>query len=222
LFPIKKKKRDWKGFIVTNANCSSTGLAIVLKPLMEAFGIEQVFVVTMQAISGAGYPGVSALDMCDNVLPFISNEEGKMETEPRKILGTLNQSKTNLDWAPIKLSAHCNRVAVVDGHTECVSIKFKNKTTPEQVKQILQNYSPAVKSMMPSAPKHTIIVRDEEDRPQPKLDRNEGNGFTVVVGRIRECSLFDIKLCLLSHNTVIGAAGGSILNAELAKSKGYI
>lgn len=195
---------------------------MVLKPLMEVFGVEQVFVVTMQAISGAGYPGVPALDMCDNILPYISGEELKMETEPKKILGNLSQSKNKFDWADIKLSAHCNRVSVSDGHTECISIKLKTKATPDQVKKVLQNYSPSIKSTLPSAPKHSIIVREEQDRPQPKLDRNEGSGFTVVVGRIRECSLFDIKLCLLSHNTILGAAGSSILNAELAKAKGYI
>jgi len=219
----QQKKRDWKGFIVTNANCSSTGLVIALKPLMDRFGIEQVIVFTMQAISGSGYPGISAMDMCDNIYPYISGEEEKMEIEPKKILGLLNSSKDGIHFNEMKLSAHCNRVPVLDGHTECISVKLKTKATVEEVKQALSNYSPGnVKNLMPSAPKFTIVVREELDRPQPRLDREEGDGFTVVVGKVRKCNIFDIKFTLLSHNTIIGAAGGSILNAELAKSQGYI
>eukprot|EP00741_Cyanophora_paradoxa_P006151 tig00000944_g5964.t1 len=211
-----------RGFIVTNANCSSTGLVIALKPIAEAFGIDQCFVVTMQAISGAGYPGVASLDITDNVVPFIDGEEPKVEAEPNKILGGWD-GNAFVD-ANMKLSAHCNRVHVIDGHTECVSLKLKKKATAAEVEEVLRNYStPDLEKMnLPSLPKQHIIVRSEKDRPQPRLDREANSGYTVTVGRVRECPLFDIKFVLLSHNTVIGAAGGSILNAELACAKGYL
>eukprot|EP00274_Cyanoptyche_gloeocystis_P008526 CAMPEP_0196652126 /NCGR_PEP_ID=MMETSP1086-20130531/1340_1 /TAXON_ID=77921 /ORGANISM="Cyanoptyche gloeocystis , Strain SAG4.97" /LENGTH=353 /DNA_ID=CAMNT_0041982503 /DNA_START=38 /DNA_END=1099 /DNA_ORIENTATION=- len=219
----RKNNNYAKGFIVTNANCSSTGLVIALKPIHEAFGIEQCLVVTMQAISGAGYPGVSALDITDNMVPFIDGEEHKMEMEPQKILGkVVNGAFVDED---IKISAHCNRVNVIDGHTECVSLKLKKPgVTPQQVEEVLRSFrSPQLESLaLPSLPAQNIIVREERDRPQPRLDRDAHRGYAVSVGRIRQCPLMDVKFVLLSHNTVIGAAGGSILNAELAKTKGYL
>mmetsp|Transcript_268 Transcript_268/g.513 ORF Transcript_268/g.513 Transcript_268/m.513 type:complete len:358 (+) Transcript_268:101-1174(+) len=224
IIPSQRKNQGYKrGFIVTNANCSSTGLVIALKPLEEAFGIDQCLVVTMQAISGAGYPGVPSLDITDNVIPYIDGEEPKMEKEPQKILGLLKDG--SFQPAPMAISAHCNRVHVIDGHTECVSLRLRKPgVTPEAVKEVLRNYRTADLEQMklPSLPSVHIIVREEKDRPQPRLDREAEKGFAVSVGRIRECPLFGIKFTLLSHNTVIGAAGGSILNAELAYAKGYL
>ncbi|KAL6075186.1 aspartate-semialdehyde dehydrogenase [Balamuthia mandrillaris] len=232
--PYQQQRRSWQGgFIVTNANCSTTGLATVLKPIDEAFGVKKCFVTTLQAISGAGYNGVSGMEILDNVIPFISSEEDKLKTEPLKILGKLSigdadgggaaVGQTRFVSTDLKVSAHCNRVAVVDGHTECVSLKLKKKATPEEVVAVLQNYVHPWQGLLLSAPKQPIQVFTQQvNRPQPKLDRDLGGGYTVSVGRVRECSLFDIKLVLLSHNTILGAAGGSILNAELALAKGYL
>eukprot|EP00274_Cyanoptyche_gloeocystis_P008489 CAMPEP_0196662960 /NCGR_PEP_ID=MMETSP1086-20130531/51021_1 /TAXON_ID=77921 /ORGANISM="Cyanoptyche gloeocystis , Strain SAG4.97" /LENGTH=436 /DNA_ID=CAMNT_0041998597 /DNA_START=85 /DNA_END=1395 /DNA_ORIENTATION=+ len=221
----QKKIRGYdKGFIVTNANCSSTGLAIALKPIDDAFGIDCFMVVTMQAISGAGYPGLPSMDILDNVVPFIGGEEEKMESEPQKILAKLNADKTAFVNAGFKSSAHCNRVHVLDGHTESVSIKLKTKgVTPEDIKRVLRNHTSIAQELkMPSAPEKCIIVTDVPNRPQTRLDRMVGGGYTVTVGRVRPCNLFDIRFTLLSHNTIIGAAGGSIQNAELAVVKGLI
>lgn len=219
----QKSYSNGKGFIVTNANCSSTGLAIALAPLHKAFGLERLFVVTLQAISGAGYPGVASLDILDNVVPYISGEEPKLEMEPQKILGTCTES--SIQPADFTVSAMCNRVAVVDGHTECVSIKFRTPTTLEQVQETLSNHTSEAQQMkLPSAPSAPIFVfaEDEPTRPQPKLDRDLEDGYVVTVGRVRECNLLDYKFTLCSHNTVIGAAGGSILNAELAYARALL
>lgn len=215
------KKQNYKGGIVTNPNCSTIGLALALKPLHDAFGLEAVNVVTMQAISGAGYPGVSSLDIIDNVVPFIGGEEKKMETEPLKILGKLSSSK--IDFADFKISAQCNRVAVIDGHTECVQIKLKRKTSVEEIIKVWQNYrSLPQKLNLPSAPENPIVYFNEEKYPQPKIHRNIEKGMAVSVGRLREDSLFDFKFVVLSHNTIRGAAGGTILIAELMKAEGII
>eukprot|EP00475_Leptophrys_vorax_P039908 TRINITY_DN7307_c0_g1_i1.p1 TRINITY_DN7307_c0_g1~~TRINITY_DN7307_c0_g1_i1.p1 ORF type:complete len:395 (+),score=91.83 TRINITY_DN7307_c0_g1_i1:13-1197(+) len=228
--PHQRKVRGYpsKGCIVTNANCSSTGLVIALKPLLDAFGLSKLFVVTMQAISGAGYPGVSAMDIYDNVVPYIGGEEPKLQKEPSKILGKLDAACQGFVPENFVVSAHCNRVPVIDGHTECVSVEFRdNKSvTVDQVIQVLRDYrSEAQLLKLPSAPEAPIYVFDEKsnpedfNRPQPRLDRDLGNGYVVTVGRVRECPLLGFKFVLLSHNTVIGAAGGSIQNAELAVAR---
>lgn len=215
------KKQNYKGGIVTNPNCSTIGLALALKPLHDAFGLEAVNVVTMQAISGAGYPGVSSLDIIDNVVPFIGGEEKKMETEPLKILGKLSSSK--IDFADFKISAQCNRVAVIDGHTECVQIKLKRKTSVEEIIKVWQNYKSLPQKLnLPSAPENPIVYFNEEKYPQPKIHRNIEKGMAASVGRLREDSLFDFKFVVLSHNTIRGAAGGTILIAELMKAEGII
>ncbi|KAI1454322.1 aspartate-semialdehyde dehydrogenase [Annulohypoxylon moriforme] len=218
-----------KGFLVCNSNCAVIGLVIPFAALQARFGpVDAVSVVTMQAVSGAGYPGVSSMDIVDNVVPFISGEEDKLETEARKILGSINADFTALsDQDGLKVSASCNRVPVLDGHTACVSLRFKNRPSPsaEEVKDAMREYvSDAQRLGCPSAPTPSILVFDEPDRPQPRLDRDLGRGYTVSVGRVREdeSGIFDIKFVALSHNTVIGAAGSSILNAEAAVLKGFI
>jgi aspartate-semialdehyde dehydrogenase len=214
------------GFIVTNGNCSSTGLTIALKPLYDEFGISKVSVVTMQAVSGAGYPGVSSLDMIDNIIPHISGEEGKLEYEPLKILGVRTDDGVSL--ANMTISAQCNRVGVTDGHTACVSVELKTgNVTLQDIHSTLSNYtSPIHHFNNPLASHHPIHVTRQVGRPQPRLDRMRGNGYTVTVGGIRECKVIGenggFKFTLCSHNTIIGAAGGSIMNAELAYTENYI
>jgi len=207
--------QNWSGCIVTNPNCTSAGLTVALKALDDAFGVKKVFAVSLQALSGAGYPGVPSLDIVDNVIPNINGEEDKVELEPRKMLGKLNQTK--IDFADIKFSAHTNRVAVLDGHTVCVSVELSTRPSDVQtVSQTLSAYqAPAEARELPSSPRPVIHVREEADRPQPRLDRLTGKGMTTVVGRVREDPLFDVKFVVLSHNTIRGAAGGSIYNAEL-------
>ncbi|CAZ85693.1 unnamed protein product [Tuber melanosporum] len=216
-----------KGFLVTNANCSTTGLVVPLKALQDAFGgIEFVTVTTLQAISGGGYPGVPSMDILDNTVPLIGGEEEKIEWETGKILGSVNPTSSGFDMlSTIKVSAQCNRVAVMDGHTACVSLRFAKRPPPsiEQVKAALRDYVSEPQQLgCPSAPRNAIVVMEEEDRPQPRLDRNTDGGYAVSVGRIRPDNIFDIKFVTLSHNTVIGAAGSSILNAEAAVVKGLI
>jgi len=201
------------GYLVTNPNCSAIGLVLALKPLEERFGIEALFVTTMQAVSGAGYPGVPSLDILGNVVPFIKNEEEKMQEEVGKLLGNFNGS--GIDALPARVSAHCNRVAVIDGHTECVSIKLKKPATYEEVLAAWNDFAPLAQHHLPSAPAHPVIFTNAPDRPQPRLDVNAGNGMSTTVGRLRPCSLFDWKFVLLSHNTVRGAAGAAVLNAEV-------
>jgi aspartate-semialdehyde dehydrogenase len=209
------------GFIVTNPNCSTAGLVLVLKPLADIFGLERIFVVTLQAMSGAGYPGVASMDIQGNVVPFISGEEEKMESEPQKLLGRWD-GRRFVD-AGLGLSAHCNRVPVVDGHLECVSISMKKIASTEEVREALRNFEvDAEIAALPSALRKPIEVLDEDNRPQPRRDVNAGNGMAAVVGRVRECPLLDIKLTLLSHNLVRGAAGAALLNAELLASRGFI
>lgn len=216
IIPYQQEKRGWKnGFIVTNANCSTTGLAIAISPLQEKYGISKIIAFTMQAISGAGYPGLPAIDVFDNVIPFIGGEEEKLVKETKKILAPLQDNKF-VD-ADIQVAAHCNRVHVLDGHTECLSIKLNNQASIQEIEDYLTSYEHEVQSyQLPSTPQKPLILLKEENRPQPRLDRLLDQGYTTTVGRLRKCEIFDIKLVLLSHNTVIGAAGGSILNAELA------
>ncbi len=220
LIERQRKRRGGKGFIVTDPNCSTIGMCIALKPLQDAFGIEQVMVTTMQAVSGAGYPGVSSLDIVDNVIPYISGEEEKMQTETLKILGKLSEGR--IADARMRVSASCNRVGVKYGHTECVSVKLSRKAELKELVGSLESFNPIKKLGLPSEPSHPIIVTKEEARPQPRYDSNHGKGMSTVVGRIRPCNVLDYKFVVLSHNTVRGAAGAAILNAELLKSKGYI
>jgi aspartate-semialdehyde dehydrogenase len=219
--PPQQKLRGYNsGFIVTNPNCSTAGLVLVLKPLADAFGLEKIFVVTLQAVSGAGYPGVASMDIHGNVVPFISGEEEKMETEPQKLLGRWDGSRF-VD-AGLGLSAHCNRVPVLEGHLECVSISLKKIASIDEVREALRRFevSPELASL-PTALRHPVQVLDDENRPQPRRDVNAGNGMAAVVGRVRECPLLDIKLTLLSHNLVRGAAGAALLNAELLAARGF-
>ncbi|KAF9585346.1 hypothetical protein BGW38_002802 [Lunasporangiospora selenospora] len=223
----RSKHQLKKGFLVTNANCSTSGLVVPLKALQDAFGpLSRVIVTTMQAVSGAGYPGVSSLDIFDNVVPYIGGEEPKMEWETLKILGGLNQDQTAFEFLKgTKVSATCNRVPVLDGHTECVSVEFERRPapSPEEVIAVLENYrSEAQELGCSSAPEQAIIVSREDDRPQPRLDRDNGNGYSVTVGRVRPCNVFDIKFTLLVHNTILGAAGSGVLLAELAQKKGLL
>ncbi|KAM0791156.1 hypothetical protein ACM66B_005641 [Microbotryomycetes sp. NB124-2] len=225
----KKQLSLEKGFIVTNANCSTTGIAIPLYALEQAFGpLETVMVTTMQAISGAGYPGVASLDILDNVVPYIGGEEEKIEWELSKILGGLNSDKTEFDLhstSPMKVSAQCNRVPVIDGHLECVSLRFKNRPAPsvERVVEALKAFkSQAQLSGCPSAPEQACFVHEEQDRPQPRLDRYFQNGAGCNVGRVRECPVLDVKFVVLSNNVSIGAATSSIINAEYAVAQGII
>jgi aspartate-semialdehyde dehydrogenase len=206
--------RQWSGCILTNPNCTSTGLTVALKALDDAFGVVRVFAVSMQALSGAGYPGVASMDIHDNVIPNVKGEEDKVEWEPRKMLGALNGGEVTL--ADIGISAHTNRVAVIDGHTVCASVELRRDVDPESAVRAMRDYcAPASARDLPSAPRPPLQVRDEADRPQPRLDRNTGHGMTTVVGRLRRDPLLHLKFVVLSHNTIRGAAGGSIYNAEL-------
>jgi aspartate-semialdehyde dehydrogenase len=211
-------RRTSGGYIVTNPNCSAIGLVLPLKPLDELFGIEKLFVTTMQAISGAGYPGVASLDILGNVVPYIKNEEEKLEEEVAKLLGTA--STTAFQPSAITVSAHCNRVAVIDGHTECVSIKLRKPATRDQILAAWADFQPlhgkGLNGLhLPSAPLFPVEYTAEDTRPQPRLDLMRGQGMTTTVGRLRPCSLFDWKFTLLSHNTIRGAAGAALLNAEI-------
>ncbi|KAL9099758.1 MAG: hypothetical protein Q9163_004789 [Psora crenata] len=217
-----------KGSLVCNSNCAVVAAVVPLAALQASFGpVESCSIVTMQAVSGAGYPGVSSMDIIDNVIPFISGEEDKLEAEARKILGTLNEHQDGFTENSIAISSACNRVFVLDGHTACISLRFVKRPPPsaDEVKEALRNYvSEAQKLGCPSASKHSVLVMDEPDRPQPRLDRGNERGYTVTVGRIREdaSTLFDIKLVSLVHNTILGASGASILNAEAALLTGRL
>ncbi|MGB9078792.1 MAG: aspartate-semialdehyde dehydrogenase [Terracidiphilus sp.] len=218
------EEQPWRkqsgGYVVTNPNCSTIGLVMALKPIEERFGIERIFVTTMQAVSGAGYPGVASMDILDNVVPYIGGEEEKMEAETLKLLGKLEGSHV----APLRarITAHCNRVPVVDGHTECVSIQLTRKATADEIRAAWGQYKPLAGKDLPFAPQQPVQFAGQPDRPQPRLDRNRENGMAVAVGRLRPCNLLDWKFVLLSHNTVRGAAGATILNAEMLASLGKL
>lgn len=217
----QRQARGWSGCILTNPNCTSTGLAVALKALQDAFGLQRAFVVSLQALSGAGYPGIPSLDIIDNVIPNIGGEEEKVEWESRKMLGKLGTDGVAL--ADIKFSAHTNRVAVIDGHLVCASVELGQAASPEQAIEVLRAYqAPTASRDLPFAPKPVIVVRDEADRPQPRLDRMTGKGMTTVVGRVRQDPLFHLKFVVLSHNTIRGAAGGSIYNAELLVAENLV
>ena len=215
LVRAQRQARGWSGCLTTNPNCTSTGLTVALKALQDAFGLKRVFAVSLQALSGAGYPGVPSMDIIDNVIPYIGGaEEDKVEWEPRKMLGKFD--KDGIQLAEVKFSAHTNRVAVTDGHVVCVSVELGREVSPEEAIQALRAYqAPAAARDLPSAPQPVILVRDEADRPQPRLDRMAGKGMTTIVGRVRPDPLLHLKFVVLSHNTIRGAAGGSIYNAEL-------
>jgi aspartate-semialdehyde dehydrogenase len=222
LIKVQRERRPWSGAIVTNPNCSTIGLVMAIAPIHRAFGVKRVIVATMQALSGAGYPGHSAIDMLGNVIPFIGGgEEEKVETEPLKIMGALDGDR--IHFAGCRISAHTNRVFVEDGHMECVSLELEKKAAPDEIAGLLARFSSLPQELrLPSAPEHPVIVTTEKDRPQPRFDRDAGNGMSAVVGRIRECPVFDIRFVVLSHNTIRGAAGAAILNAELMKAKGFL
>jgi aspartate-semialdehyde dehydrogenase len=222
VIPRQRKARNWPGFIVTNANCSATPLVMALKPLQEAFGLRKALVTTMQAISGAGYPGIPSYDILDNVIPFIGGEEEKLESETQKMLGDWSED-TGFTNAQVVVSAHCNRVATREGHLECASVEFARKVGPEEVLEAWDSFVGEPQRLrLPSAPEQALIYRREADRPQTLLDRDAGNGMTATIGRLRPCPLLHYKFVVLGHNTIRGAAGGSILNAELCVSRGYI
>lgn len=211
---LAKEQRYPKGKIVTNPNCSTIGLTLALKPLLDSFGLEAVGVVTFQAISGAGYPGVASMDIIDNVIPFIKGEEQKLETETHKILGIYRNGR--IEPSSFKISAQCNRVPVQDGHLKCVSIKLKKRASKEEIISAWSSFTGAPQKLkLPMAPAKPIHYFHEETFPQPKLHRQLDKGMAVSIGRLRECALLDYKFVILSHNTIRGAAGGAVLNAEL-------
>jgi aspartate-semialdehyde dehydrogenase len=213
-------RKDSGGYIVTNPNCSAIGLVLALKPIEERFGIQQIFVTTMQAVSGAGYPGVASMDILGNVVPFIKNEEEKMEEETLKLLGSVQGG--HIVPLPARMSAHCNRVAVEDGHTESVSIKLRRSATREEMLTAWAEFQPLKGQDLPTAPAQPVEWIAAEDRPQPRLDKNRGRGMAASVGRLRPCGLLDWKFTVLSHNTIRGAAGAAIVNAELLLSLGKL
>jgi aspartate-semialdehyde dehydrogenase len=219
----QRAERGWKGCLITNPNCSTIGIVMALKPLHDAFGITALHAATLQAISGAGYPGVASLDIIDNIIPNIANggEEDKIETEPLKLLGQAVEGRVR--QANIGISAQVTRVPVIDGHTALLSIALAHKATPEQALAVLAGWqAPEQVRGLPTAPEHPIVVRAEADRPQPRRDRDIGKGMSAVVGRVRACNLHDLRMVVLSHNTIRGAAGGALLNAELLVSTGVV
>lgn len=218
---LVKKQSYGSGFIVTNPNCSTIGMVLALTPLLDNFGLESVNVVTMQALSGAGYPGVSSIDILDNVIPYIGGEEEKMEIEPLKIFG--NYSDAGIKPAKIQISASCNRVAVSDGHLESVAVKLTKKSSKDELIAAWNSFLGEPQNLdLPMAPKQPLQYFTEAAYPQPRLHRLLEKGMAVSIGRLRECNIFDYKFTVLSHNTIRGAAGGAILNAELMFKKGMI
>jgi aspartate-semialdehyde dehydrogenase len=221
LIPTQAWRKKSGGFVVTNPNCSAIGLVLALTPLQHRFGLEAVMAVTMQAVSGAGYPGVASLDILGNVIPYIRNEEEKMEEETLKLLGQIIGTK--IIPAAFAMSAQCNRVAVEDGHTESISVRLKQKAKPGEIITAWNEYRAEPQELkLPSAPQHPVQYVAANDRPQPRFDVDAGAGMTAVVGRLRPCGVLDWKFTVLSHNTIRGAAGAAVLNAELLKAQGYL
>jgi aspartate-semialdehyde dehydrogenase len=222
------EEQSWRkesgGYIVTNSNCTVMGPVLALKPIVDRFGIEQIFATSMQAVSGAGYPGVASMDILDNVVPYIANEEEKMEEEMLKLLGSLEENPAGRAVKPLaaRMSASCNRVPVLDGHTVSVSIKLAKPATREELLAAWAEFKPLAGQGLPTAPDQPVEWAPQDDRPQPRLDRNRGNGMAVTVGRLRPCNVLDWKFTVLSHNTIRGAAGAAILNAELLASLGKL
>ncbi|MFN3596314.1 MAG: aspartate-semialdehyde dehydrogenase [Rubricoccaceae bacterium] len=215
-------RQAWgEGYVVTNPNCSTVGLVMALKPLEDAFGVEAVHVVTLQALSGAGYPGVPALDAVANVVPFIAGEEEKMAAETRKILGRLEAG--GVAEADVTVSAQCTRVPVIDGHTEAASVRLRTRASAEDVAEALRAWrSPLAGLGLPTAPEAPLVVMDDPRYPQPRRHAGLGGGMTVSVGRVQACPVLGVKFVVLSHNTVRGAAGGALLNAELLAAQGRL
>ena len=221
LIECQSAKRHSGGFVVTNPNCSAIGLVLALAPLQQRFGLETVMAVTMQAVSGAGYPGVASLDILGNVIPYIAKEEEKMEEETRKLLGRLNGS--GIVPGTFRMSAQCNRVAVEDGHTESVSVKLGKKAEAKEMIAAWNEFRGVPQEMqLPTAPERPVRYVEAADRPQPRFDADSGAGMTTTVGRLRPCGVLDWKFTVLSHNTIRGAAGAALLNAELLKAQGYL
>ncbi|MCA9980583.1 MAG: aspartate-semialdehyde dehydrogenase, partial [Anaerolineales bacterium] len=221
LIPHQQEAYGWAGWIVANANCSTTSIVLPMNILHKAYGLDTAVVVTMQAISGAGYPGVPSMAIMDNIIPHIGGEDAKLESEPRKLCGTYRQGQIEL--ADFAVSAQANRVPVIDGHLGSVSVKLKQAATAEQVIDLFQNWQPpAWYRDLPSAPERVFIYRPEADRPQPRLDRNTGNGLAWTIGGVRPCAVNDVRFLSITHNTLRGAASGSVLNAELLVQQGYI
>ncbi|WP_376789145.1 aspartate-semialdehyde dehydrogenase [Thermoflexus sp.] len=214
LLPHQQKTRGWSGALITNPNCTTTAAVLPLKALMP-YGVRRVHLVSLQALSGAGYPGVSAVEIADNVLPYIPGEEEKLETEPRKLLGELQDGR--VEAAPVRLSAQTNRVPTLDGHLICLSVELEESIRPEEAVKAMNGYRPPEEvADLPSAVAQPIVVRTEPDRPQPRLDRMTGGGMSVVVGRVQPCPVFTLKFVALTHNTIRGAAGAALFNAEAA------
>lgn len=218
LIDVQRRKRKWDGAIVTNPNCTTAVLTLPLKPILVDFGIKNVIVSSMQAVSGAGYPGVASLDIIDNIIPFIAEEEEKVQREVKKILGGVERP------ADFNVSASCHRVPVLDGHTEAIFVQTREKASPDEVSKSMTEFVAEPQRLkLPSAPDKPIVVRNEVDRPQPRFDRFEGNGMSIVVGRIRNDAVFDgVKYVAVGHNTLRGAAGCAVLIAESMKAKGYM
>jgi aspartate-semialdehyde dehydrogenase len=221
LIPYQQEAYGWPGYIVANANCSTTSIVLPMKVLHEAYGLETAVVVTMQAISGAGYPGVASLDIMDNIVPHIGGEDGKLESEPRKLCGRFEDGR--IEMADFVVSAQANRVPVIDGHLGSVSVKLRQKATAAEAIALFQKWQPSdICRELPSMPDPVLIYRAEENRPQPRLDRDAGNGLAWTVGKVRKCPVNDLRFLSITHNTLRGAASGSVLNAELLVLQGYI
>ena len=221
LLDVQRRNRGWTGGIVTNANCAAIVAVMPLAPLHAAFGIKRLFVATMQAVSGAGYPGVPSLDILGNVIPFISGEEAKIETEIQKMLGRVGDQR--VEHAPMTISAHANRVAVENGHTVNLSVEFDTPVTVNEARDVLHGWRGDPDAMgLPTSPERALVVTDLPDRPQPRRDAEAGRGMTVTVGRVRSDPLFAVKMVAMGHNTIRGAAGASVLNAELLVATGRV
>lgn len=221
LIGVQRQQRRWAGMIVTNPNCTTVGLVMSLAPLQKAFGLDKVLMTSLQAVSGAGYPGVPTLDILGNVIPHISGEEEKVEGETLKLLGRLSDGR--VQPGEFAVSAQCNRVLVEDGHTECIAVSLNSKATLGDLLEAWRRFRTLPQErQLPSAPQHPIVVREEQDRPQPKFDVYAEGGMATVIGRVRPCSVLQFKYTALSHNTIRGAAGAALLNAELMKSEGYL
>lgn len=221
LLERQRARNSSGGFLVTNPNCSTIMIALALAPLHASFGVEACVATTLQALSGAGYPGVASLDILDNVLPYIGGEEEKIETETKKILGRFNDSQ--IDTAPMAVSAQCHRVNVNDGHMAAVRVTFARKVKLQEMREALASFRSLPQELgLHSAPPLPIVIRDEQDRPQPKHDRDAGNGMTITIGRLMPDSVLDYRFVVLSHNTIRGAAGAAILNAELLVATGHL
>ena len=222
MIPKQQAHYDWSGFIIANANCSTTSAILPLKIFQDAFGLKAAIMTTLQAISGAGYPGVASLDIIDNVVPYIGGEDKKLENEPKKLLGAVD-ADGELTYADINLSAQANRIPVIDGHLASVSVKLENEANVAEAIAALEGWQPdELYQSLPSAPKRPLIFRHEPDRPQPRLDRDLENGLAWTVGKVVECGVLDLRYMSLTHNTLRGAASGSVLNAELLVAQGFI